>query len=121
MSAAAEAAFARRLDQYTTERQLITDGGPLCSIVWSAERSLTATDQVDLIDWLVSDMVPVTVLISPLSADLERSAARDAGCIRADCSDLTLIPLTRLYRCRRISAEMFLQILGGFVRPLVVH
>jgi len=84
-------------------------------------RSLTATDQVDLIVWLSDDMVPVTVLLSPLSATIDRPAVRDAGCVRADGSDLTLIPLTWLYRCRRITAEMFLQILGGFVRPAVVH
>ena len=118
---AAEEAFADRLEAYMSEHELFTRGGPLCCVVWCPERSLTATDQVDLIDWLAGDLVPVTVLLSPLSTVLDRPAPSEDGCVRVDGSDLTLIPLTWLYRCRRISAELFLQILGGFVRPAVVH
>jgi hypothetical protein len=72
MSAASEAAFTRRLEEYMSEHELFTTGTPLCSVVWCPDRSLTATDQVDLIDWLSGDMVPVTVLMSPLSATIDR-------------------------------------------------
>ena len=35
--------------------------------------------------------------------------------------DMNLIPVTWLYRIHRISADQYLQILGGFVRPAVTH
>lgn len=121
LSPGEEAAFTRRLEDYMAEHSLLMLGGPLCCVVWSAERSLTASDQVDLIDWLTSDMAPVVVCVSPLSDDLDRPALREAGCVRADSADAALIPLIWLYQLRRITADLFLQILGGFVQPVDAH
>jgi hypothetical protein len=61
------------------------------------------------------------VVLSPLSERIDVVADRGAGWLRADVTDMTLIPLTWLYSIHRISAEQYLQILGGFVRPAVKH
>jgi hypothetical protein len=117
----AESAFARRLDDYLSERRLSMAGAPLCLVLWSEERSLGAVDQVDFIEWLISDPISPTVVLSPLSERIDVVADRGAGWLRADVTDMTLIPLTWLYSIHRISAEQYLQILGGFVRPAVKH
>lgn len=118
---ALHAAFERRLEKYLAERELQMNGGPLCALIWSGERSLTATDQVDLLNWLVSQPLVRSVILSPLDRRLDRMADRDAGAIRVDILDTTLIALSLLYRTRRIGAELYLQILGGFVRPAIGH
>ena len=117
----AESAFARRLEDYLAERNLSMTGGPLCLVLWSDERSLSAIDQVDFIEWLVNDPIVPTVVLSPLSERTDAAADRRAGWLRADVMDVNLIPVTWLYRIHRISADQYLQILGGFVRPAVTH
>lgn len=116
-----ESAFARRLEDYLSERSLSMTGGPLCLVLWSQDRSLSATDQVDFIEWLVNDPIVPTVVLSPLSERTDVVADRGAGWLRADVMDMNLIPVTWLYRIHRISADQYLQILGGFVRPAVTH
>lgn len=118
---ATEAAFASLLEQYMADRGLEISGGPLYSEVSSPERSLTTTDQVDLIDWLSAKTMLATVFLSPLAPVTHTPARADVDWIKADGADLTLIPLTWLYRCRRISADLFLQILCGPVPPALVH
>jgi hypothetical protein len=113
--------FVRRLEDYLRERELEMTGGPLHTVVSSASRSLTATDQVDLIVGLVRDPVVERVAVSPLLRSGSRPAEREAGYIEAPSLDVPVIALTILYGCGRVSAEMVLQILGGFVRPAVVH
>ena len=90
----AESAFARRLDDYLSERRLSMTGAPLCLALWSEERSLSAVDQVDFIEWLISDPISPTVVLSPLSERIDVVADRGAGWLRADVTDMTLIPLT---------------------------
>jgi hypothetical protein len=116
-----ESAFVRRLEDYLSERNLSMTGGPLCLVLWSEERSLSATDQVDFIEWLINDPIVPTVVLSPLSERTDVVADRRAGCLRTDVMDMNLIPVTWLYRIHRISADQYLQILGGFVRPAVTH
>lgn len=117
----AESAFARRLEDYLSERSLSMTGGPLCLVLRSDERSLSAIDQVDFIEWLVNDPIVPTVVLSPLNERTDAVADRRAGWLRADVMDMNLIPVTWLYRIHRISADQYLQILGGFVRPAVTH
>jgi hypothetical protein len=117
----AESAFARRLEDYLSERNLSMTGGPLCLVLWSEERNLSAIDQVDFIEWLVNDPIVPTVVLSPLNEHTDGVADRSAGWLRADVMDVNLIPVTWLYRIHRISADQYLQILGGFVRPAVTH
>ena len=117
----AESAFARRLDDYLSDRRFSMTGAPLCLVLWSEERSLSAIDQVDFIEWLISDPISPTVVLSPLIERIDVIADRGAGWPRADVTDLTLVPLKWLYSIHRISAEQYLEILGGFVRPAVTH
>jgi hypothetical protein len=61
------------------------------------------------------------VAVSPLLLRLDRPSAREAGYLSVRSTDRTLIGRTQLYRNRSLSAELYLQILGGFVRPAVAH
>lgn len=112
--------FVRRLEDYTRERELQMTGGPLRAVVSSLTRSLSATDQVDLIMYLVNDLAVERVAVSALSRGT-RPADRDAGYIEARSMDVAVIALALLYSSGRVSGEMALEILGGYVRPAVVH
>jgi hypothetical protein len=114
-------AFMRRLQDHAEAQDLLLAGGPLCALVYSEDRSLTATDQVNLLDWLIDDPVVRAVAISPLSPRREGAGPREAGFLQVRATDLSLIGLTLLYRSRSLPAETYLQILGGFVRPATVH
>jgi len=121
LTAAEQTAFMRRLQDYAEAHDLLLGGGPLCALIFAEDRSLTATDQVDLLDWLIGDPLVQAVAVSPLSPRLQQPAGREAGYLRVGTTDLTLIGLTLLYRNRSLPAELYLQILGGFVRPVTVH
>ncbi len=121
VTVADQSAFARRLEGYGTARDLLIGGVPLCAVVSAEDRSLTATDQADFIDWLIDDPIVQSVSVSPLSGGLGRPANREAGYLTARATDLALIGLSLLYRSRSLSAELYLQVLGGFVRPVTLH
>jgi len=121
VTAVEQNAFMGRLQDYAEAHDLLLGGGPLAALVSSDDRSLTATDQVDLLDWLIDDPLVMAVAVSPLSPRLEQPAGREAGYLSVRATDLTLIGLTLLYRNRSVSAELYLQLLGGFVRPVTVH
>jgi hypothetical protein len=118
---AEQTSFARRLEDYGEARDLLIGGGPLCAVVFAEHRSLSAIDQVDLIDWLIDDPIVRSVAVSPLSTAIDRPASRADGYLRVQATGLTLIGATLLYRNRALSAELYLQLLGGFVRPLTLH
>jgi len=118
---AEQGALARRLEDYGAPRDLMIDGSPLCAAVFAEDRSLSASDQADLIDWLIDDPIVRSVAVSPLSSELGRPASRAEGYLKVQATDLTLIGVTLLYRNRALSAELYLQLLGGFVRPLTLH
>ena len=119
LTPAEEPAFTRRLDDYMAARHLPFGGAPLRFIVWSPDRSLTPSDQVDLLDWLTDDPAVCTAMVSPLVRRLDQPAGRDDGYLPVRATDTALIGLTPLYRARRVSAEQYIQILGGFIRPAV--
>jgi hypothetical protein len=121
MTPDAEATFSRRLEDYMVARGLQLVGAPLRAVVWSPDRSLTATDQVDLLDWLIDDPAVQAAMVSPLGRQLGQPAHRDDGYIRVCSTDMALIGLTLLYRARRVGAELYLQILGGYLRPVVAQ
>lgn len=118
LSPSEEAAFARRIEAYLAERDLQFAGGSLCLAVDSAERSLSPIDQAELLDWLLADPAVCTATISPLVRHRETPALKEAGYLRVGVGDNMLSALTTLYRARRVSAEQYLYILGGFVRPV---
>jgi hypothetical protein len=81
-------------------------------------RSLTADEQVTLLDWLVDrpGLVALTVDLPGWAR-----APGEGRVIEVPVGDLGLIGLTMLHRMRRISAPQYLQILGGFACPTAVH
>ena len=118
---AEQGALARRREDDGAPRDLMIRGSPLCAVVFAEDRSLTARDQADLIDWLIDDPIVRAVAVSPLSSATDRPARRTEGYLKVQATDLTLIGVTLLYRNRALSGELYLQLLGGFVRPLTLH
>jgi hypothetical protein len=114
----------RRLEAYAEAHHLELRGHVLTRVVAAEDRGLTATDQVDLLDWLIDQSGINVVRISTLSAGLDSATAHahwQAGFTQFSACDMGLIGLTILYRARRITAELYLQILGGFQRPAAAH
>lgn len=117
-------ALDRRIQDYAEAHELDFSGDQLVHIVSADDRSLSATDQVDLMDWLIDQPGISFVRISTLTGKLDRSDAQavwQAGFAHVSVYDMGLIGLTILYRARRITADLYLQILGGFMRPAALH
>ena len=117
-------ALDRGIQDYAEDHQLELGGDQLVQIVSAQHRSLSVTDQVDFIDWLIDRPGVSVVRISTLTAKLDRSDEQlvwQTGAARISVCDLGVIGLTILYRARRITADLYLQILGGFMRPAAVH
>ncbi len=111
----------RRIEDYATAHELQMDGHHLTFTVSSPERSLTATDQVDLVDWLSGQPGISALRLTPLRHSPEGSVADEEAFLMIPALDTVTVGLKLLYRPRRISAELYLQILGGFVRSVSVH
>ena len=111
----------RRIEDYAESHELETDGHHLTFTFASSDRSLTATDQVDLVDWLSGHPGISALRLTPLRERPEAPAAEEDGFLIVPACSTVTIGLKLLYRARRISAELYLQILGGFVRPVSVH
>jgi hypothetical protein len=114
----------RALEDYAESHELDLSGGQLVLVVSSEDRSLTVTDQVDFMDWLIDQSGISCVRVSTLTSKLDISGAHSvwqAGAAHVSVCDLGVIGLTILYRARRITADLYLQILGGFMRPALVH
>ena len=109
-------------NEYLIERDLRDSGTPLQMLVWSDERSLSATDQVDLLVWLVAQpavaMVEIGRLVenggSPGECGSQPVAAARFG-------DLGLVPMAWLYGTNRLNAEQFIQMLGGYRSTATLH
>jgi hypothetical protein len=112
----------RHLEDYAEAHELDLGGHHRHRSVQASDRSLSITDQVDLIDWLVDQPGVSVVRISCLSARLdEAEAVWQGGSVQASICDVGLIGLAILYRARRIRADQYLQILGGFMRPAALQ
>lgn len=121
-------AEARQLDRavqdYAEAHEFDLGGGQLVLVVSAEDRSLTVTDQIDFMDWLIDQPGISCVRVSTLTSKLDASDARSvwqSGAAHLSVCDLGVIGLTILYRARRITADLYLQILGGFMRPALVH
>lgn len=111
----------RRIEDYAEAHDLEMSGTHLTFTVSSRDRSMTATDQVDLVDWLTGQPGISSMRLTPLREQPDVSTAGEDGFMLVPACDPVTIGLKLLYRARRISAELYLQILGGFVRPVSVH
>jgi hypothetical protein len=110
----------RCIEDYADAHELQVSGHHLTYVVSASDRSLTTVDQVDLLDWLIDQPGVRNVRLSPLALGDSPAAWADGFVLVASC-DVPVIGLKLLYRCRRVTAEQYLQILGGFVRSLSVH
>jgi hypothetical protein len=116
----------RQLVAYAAEQGLqLVDHGLQRFVKAACGRAVTVNDQVALIDWLAGLPGLVAVGIGPVMAltraDAFGAGAGDTAFIQFRTADLALIGLTLLYRCGRITPALYLQILGGDVRPAHVH
>ena len=118
----------RFLEDHAELHGLVLSGHQLTPYVMAAEHELSAVDQVTLIDRLVDVPGLVSIRVGAIGRtrptgdedDLPENDTADAHVI-ARSGDLALIGLTLLYRCGRITAPLYLQILGGFVRQVGLH
>jgi hypothetical protein len=118
----------RRLQDYAEAQGLQIEGTQLRHRVSATDRPVSVNDQVALIDWLVDQpgLVGVRVgTIGPRGTEgddvpLDEEGAPQAFVQLRTC-DLVVIGLTLLYRCGRITPALYLQILGGYVRPVHLH
>ena len=106
------------LDEYFEAHGLAAEGTQLQWRVYSDERSLSEVDQVDLLDWLVDQPGISEVLLMPLTTRRDRQGVLQDGFVALRTSELWVVGLTLLYRCRRLTPALYLQVLGGFVRPV---
>ncbi len=117
LSELAQIRFQRRLEDHLQGQDLVMGGGPLCGVISSPGRDVSAADQVELINHLVDDSAVRSLRISPIAVDLGEPAPREAGYLEVRALDLAVIGLTLLHRTRGVDAQTYLQLLGGFVRP----
>lgn len=111
----------RRIEDYAEAHELQLEGHHLTFAVSSAERSMTPTDQVDLVDWLTGQHGISALRLTPLRERPDTPVAEEDGFLLVPAFDAVTMGLKLLYRARRISAELYLQILGGFVRSVSSH
>lgn len=109
-----------RLQDYLDAHDLLASSHHLTYVVRSAERSLTAADQVGLIDWLIAQPGVRCVRLNSPSCRGSSKPMPDSFVFVATC-DIAVIGLSLLYRCGRISPELYLQVLSGFERPVAAH
>ena len=121
----------RRLEDYAEAQDLHIEGTQLHHVVSAPGRPVGVDDQVALLDWLVDQAGVVAVRLGPIGPiwSLDAlNAADDAALgqgtgafVHVHTVDVALIGLTLLYRCARITPTLYLQILGGYVRPAQIH
>lgn len=109
--------FLRECEARADEHGLALEGTQLLWRVSALDRSLTEEDQVDLLDWLVDRPLVREVRMSALRERGDAVAQLEAGFMVLHCGDPCTVGLTLLYRNRRLSASMYLQVLGGYMRP----
>ncbi len=103
----------RALEDYAEDHDLEINGTKLKFAVQARGRSVTAEDQVALLDWLVDRPGLRRVRLGAT----HRPGAEQDGHLDVATGDMAVIAATMLYRLGRLHAEQYLQILGGFVRP----
>ncbi|QTN21774.1 hypothetical protein HZ992_16540 [Rhizobacter sp. AJA081-3] len=110
------------LDRYIEANGLSRSMNPLHMLVWASDRSLTLTDQIDLLVWMVRDGRAVAVEMGPLQTQMGLPAGRDlVPTLPVRLADNTLLSMVRLYGAGHLPAEEFIEMLGGFQGPVTLH
>lgn len=110
----------RCLEDHAEAHGLVLHGHQLRQFVTAREHDISANDQVALIDRLVDVPGLVAVYVGAIGHEAEEPG-QDEPFVLARTGDVALIGLTLLYRCGRVSASTYMQILGGFDRPTNFH
>lgn len=116
---AQELEFLRRLEVWIAERDLVMEGGQTAFNIVS-ERELTATDQTDLLIWLLDDVAVSHGRIGPLVGRANDLSAEVTGVIwvEAGARDHPVEAARLLYESGRLDGAGFLEALGSYVyRP----
>jgi len=119
---AEQARFQRRLEDHLAEHDLLGSGAPLQMLIWADERSLTTTDQVDLLVWAIGQPGVNAVELGPLVPHAGMPGERGSQpVVVARFSDLCLVPIIWLYQASRLKAEQVIELLGGFRSTATLH
>lgn len=116
----------RHLEDYAEAQGLLLLGHQLRQLVCAPDRPVSVNDQVALIDWVINLPGLVAVRLGPIVPMSESPTPPEDGMdadafVQVRAGDIALIGLTLLYRCGRIAPSLYLQILGGYVRPASTH
>jgi hypothetical protein len=121
-TSAEQSRFQRRIEDYLSEHDLLASGAQLQMLIWADDRSLSATDQVDLLIWAVEQPGVTAVELGPLVPHTGAPGERGSQpMVVARFSDLCLIPIVWLYRASRLNAQQVIEMLGGFRSTATVH
>lgn len=106
--------FVQRYDNFLREHELLYDGAARRRFVFSADRSLSETDQLNLLSWLVREAqrlgLSMNVWLGPMAQ--EQPESFESG-VWAWQGDAALESLLALYDLGRIEASVLLQLLKG--------
>lgn len=121
--------FERDLEDYVDSRGLSLSGHRMRYWISRQDRPASAVDQAALLDWLHHHPAIAIARVGPVRPlrdgedDASASTTHEApeGFVQLHTSDLSLLGLAMLYRSGRISPALYLQVLGGYVRAVVLH
>ena len=113
-------ALERGLADYAQRHDLALDARHGAIVVTSADRELTASDQVELIDWLIDQPAVCMLSLGPITNG-DPAVERPAALLMVNVLDLSVIGVTLLYRAGSLCPELYLQILRDSARPVVLH
>lgn len=121
--------FERDLEDYVDSRGLSLRGHRMRYWISRQDTPASAADQVALLDWLHHHPAIAIARVGPVrplrDGEDDSSAvmthAAEEGFVQLHTSDVALLGLAMLYRSGRIGPELYLQVLGGYVRAVVLH
>lgn len=105
-------AFSLGLDRHLASLGLVRSMNPLHMLVWSPERSLTAEDQADLIEWMASERRVAVVTIGHLRPHAGIPSVRGhEKTLTARPSDPEWLALFRTYRSLQRDAQKAIELI----------
>lgn len=117
-----QARFQRRLEDHIAEHDLLGSGSPLQMLNWADDRSLTTTDQIDLLVWANGQPAVNAAELGPLVAHAGMPGERGSQpVVAARFGDLCLVTIIWLYQASRLKAEQVIELLGGFQSTATLH
>jgi hypothetical protein len=107
-------AYRRGLDRHLSSIGLVRSMNPLHMLVWSPERTLTTSDQIDLLAWMATDGSVARVCLGELRPHCGIPCERG----RKPLHDLALtdphwLAVLYAYRMRLLGAEQVLNLVSG--------